>query len=181
MGWFMVMTLKRRFNHPNGWVKGPQVPKKLCKFDRISRWCWQFFMLRVLFNTITFLKAPQSTRFTTLKYWNVWRTPTDAKGQNCGEVITGFSITTTLRPTQHSELVSFCPTTRSLFFPTPLTHLTLLLVTFLVPCNFLIPKTLKNASKEEDFGDQGKCDEGAESPYKRSVPGLFQEIEAPLG
>ena len=52
------------------------------------------------------------------------------RGQNCGEVTTGFIITTTLHPTQHSELVSFWSNTRSLFFPTPSAHLTLLLVTF---------------------------------------------------
>ena len=101
-------------------------------------------MLGVLFTTSTFLEAPQSTRFTTLKYWNIWGTPSDAKGQNCGEVTTDFSITATLQPTQHSELVSFWPKTRSLFFP-PFTHLTLLLVTF--SCS----QNLKNPSKEEDL------------------------------
>ena len=38
-GFMVMMTLKRRSNHRNGWVKLPQDPKKLAKFDRMSRWC----------------------------------------------------------------------------------------------------------------------------------------------
>ena len=53
-----------------------------------------------------------------------------------GGVVTGFSIMTTLQPIQPSELVSFWPNIPSLFFPTPLTHVTLLqVVSFCSPCS----------------------------------------------
>ena len=45
--------------------------------------------------------------------------PFNGKGQNCGGVVTGFSIMTTLQPIQPSELMSFGPNIPSLFFPTP--------------------------------------------------------------
>ena len=100
-----------------------------------------FFMLVELSTTSTFLKAPQWTRSTTLKFWNVW----GGKGRKCGGVVTGFSIMTTLQPIQPSELVSFWPNIPSLFFPTPLTHLTLLhVISFCSPCS-------KDLCKEEDL------------------------------
>ena len=130
----IVMTLKRRSNHPNGWIKRPQDPKHFAKFDRMSRWCWQFFWCYECCSPRVPSSRLHSTKFTTLKYWHVWGTPSDAKNQNWGEVTTGSFITTTLQPTQHLALVSLWPNTRWLFFPTPhsATHLTLLLVTFLV-------------------------------------------------
>ena len=58
------------------------------------------------------------------------------KSQNCGGVVTVFSIMTTLQPIQPSKLVSFWPNIPSLFFPTPLTHLTLLyVISFCSPCS----------------------------------------------
>ena len=63
----------------------------------------------------------------------------------CYDILTtGFSITTTLQSTQHSEFVSFWSNTRSLFFPLP-THFTLPSVTF--SCS----QNLKNLSTEEDL------------------------------
>ena len=104
------------------WTSKPSPrPRKARQFYPKSRCCSQFFLMVVeLSTTSTFLKAPQWTRPTTLKFWNVWGMPSDGKGQNCGGVVTGFSIMTTLQPIQPSELVSFWPNIPSLFFPTPL-------------------------------------------------------------
>ena len=143
---FMVMTWKQRSNLHSGQAKHPPYPKKLAKFDPKSRCCSQFFLMLVeLSTTSTFLKAPQWTRPTTLKFWNIWGMPSDGKGQNCWGVVTGFSIMTTLQPIQPSELVSFWPNIPSLFFPDPLTHLTLLhVISFCSPCS-------KDLVKEEDL------------------------------
>ena len=96
-------------------------PKKACQVrSKIKVLLTVFLMLVELSATSTFLKAPQWTRPTTLKFWNVWGMLSDRKGQNCGGVVSGFSIMTTLQPIQPSELVSFWPNIPSLFFPTPL-------------------------------------------------------------
>ena len=71
--------------------------------------------------------------------------PSLGKGQNDGGVMIGFSVMTTLQPIQPSELASFWPNIPSLFFPTPLTHMTLLHVIF-----FLFP-VLKRPLKERKF------------------------------
>ena len=116
---FMVMTWKQRPNLHSRRAKHPPDPQKLAKFNPKSRCCSQFFFMLVeLSTTSTFLKAPQWTRPTTLKFWNVWGMPSDGKGQNCGGVVTGFSIMTTLQPIQPSELMNFWPNIPSLFFPT---------------------------------------------------------------
>ena len=50
--------------------------------------------------------------------------------------LTGFFIMTTLQTIQPLELMSFWPNIPSLFFPTPLTHLTLLhVISFCSPCS----------------------------------------------
>ena len=76
----------------------------------------------------------------------------DGKGQNCEGVVTGFSIMTTFQPIP-TELVNIS----SLFFPTPLTHLTLLhVISFCSPMlkrplkgRFeTIPEIKANATKE---------------------------------
>ena len=67
--WVYGYDIKMKVQSSHGRVKRLQDPRKLAKFDRMSRGSSQFFwMLRLLFTTSTFLKAPQSTRFTTLKY-----------------------------------------------------------------------------------------------------------------
>ena len=67
---FTVMTWKQRSNLHSGRAKHFPDPKKLAKFDPKSRCCSQFFFMLVeLSTTSTFLKAPQWTRPTTLKFW----------------------------------------------------------------------------------------------------------------
>ena len=104
-----------------------------------------FFMLVELSTTSNFLKAPQWTRPTTMKFWNVWGMPFDGKGQNWGGVVTGFSIMTTLQPIQPSELVSFWPNIPSLFFPTPPSS------PDLAPCDFFLFPMLKRPLKGRRF------------------------------
>ena len=125
-----------------------------------------FLMLNVLFTT-TFLKASQSTRFTTLKYWNVWGTPSDAKGQNCGEVTTGFFITKIIQATQHSELVSFWPNTRSLCFPPYSLDL--------AACDFFLFPKLKKPRKGRRFETISEVKANATKELKAITKEAYQD------
>ena len=133
------------------WNEGPIIPTggsnvpKTQKISSSSIECQGnadiYLNLRALFTTSTFLKAPQPTRFTTLKYWNVWGTPSEVKGQKCGEVTTGFSITTTLQPTQNPWVCG-----QTLDHCSSLPH-----SPDLAPCDFFLFPKLKKPSKEEDL------------------------------
>ena len=146
---FMVMTWKQRSNLHSGRAKHPPDPKKLAKFDPKSRCCSQFFFDAS--GVVHHEYLPEGSTVNQAYYIEVLKRLRDAIQRKRpelwrgGRVETGFSIMTTLQPIQPSELVSFWPNIPSLFFPTPLTHLTLLYVTsFCSPCS-------KDLWKEEDL------------------------------
>ena len=125
---------------------GSNVPKtqKACQVRLMSKWCWRFFHAKgvVHHEYLSQGSTLNQIYYATLKYRNVWVAPSDARDQNCAEVISGFSITTTLHwalrtrefLTKHSIAV----------LPHPYSS-------DLAPRDFFCSQHFKKPSKEEDL------------------------------
>ena len=165
------------------WNEGPIIPlggsnvskiQKLAKFDRMSMWYWQFFYAK---GVVHHEYLPQGTTVNQIYYTEVLKRLKDdlrRKRSELWEVTTGFSITTTLRPTQHSEVVSFWPNTRL-----PCFHLPLLIW----PCSsrlLLFPKH-KKPLKVRKFETISEIEANATKELAAIAKELFQKVETPLG
>ena len=94
----------------------------------------------------TFFKVPQSTKFTTLKYWNICRTQKGITVEKWQLVFSSRERSSSLS-TQNSWV--FGQTLNHCCFPPPYSP-------NLAPCDFFLLSKLKNPSKKkfwDDFGD----------------------------